>query len=139
MHVIVVALYPSTARERHVGPSRTVAGPKTVSCSVPSYVLSTSRRPKPNSHRSQDRVVLCFRLRSENVTSAQAEQSPFPRPCRALFPSTTRGYHVGPTRTVGWSKNGGKMTFSKSWGLTPNLLLAMRNTYCENFIKIRQL
>ena len=94
------ALFPSTSRERHVGPSRTVAGPKTMSCSVPGYVPSTSRRPKPNSHRSQDRAVLCFRLRPENVTSAQAEQSPVPRPRRALFPSTSRERHVGPSRTV---------------------------------------
>ena len=81
------ALFPATSREHHVGPSRTVAGPKTVSCSVSVYVPRTSRRPKPNNRRSQDRVVLCFRLRPENITSAQAEQSPVPRPCRALFPS----------------------------------------------------
>ena len=93
-------LFPSTSRERHVGPSRTVADPKTVSCSVPVYVPRTSRRPKPNSRRSQDRVVLCSCLRPKNVTSAQAEQSPVPRPCRALFLSTSQERHVGPSRTV---------------------------------------
>ena len=72
-----VLCVPSTSRKRRVVPSRTVAGPKTVSvlCSR-LRPENTSRRPKPNSRRSQDRVVLCFRLRPENVTSAQAEQSP---------------------------------------------------------------
>ena len=94
------ALFLSTSRERHVGPSRTVAGPKTVSCSVPVYVPRTSCRPKPNSRRSQDRAMLFSRLRAENVTSAEAEQSPVPRPCHALFPSTSRERHVGPSRAV---------------------------------------
>ena len=94
------ALFLYTSQERHVGPSRTVAGPKTVSCSVPVYVPRTSRRPKPNSRRSQDRVVLCSCLRPKNVTSAQAEQSSVPRPCRALFLSTFQERHVGPSRTV---------------------------------------
>ena len=93
-------LFPSTSRERHVGPSRTVTCPKTVSCSVPVYVPRPSRRPKPNSRRSQDRAILYSRLRPENVTSAQAEQSPVPRPCRALFLSTSQDRHVGPSRTV---------------------------------------
>ena len=93
-------LFPSTSRERHVGPSRTVTCPKTVSCSVPVYVPRPSRRPKPNSRRSQDRAILYSRLRPENVTSAQAEPSPVPRPCRALFLSTSRERHVGPSRTV---------------------------------------
>ena len=92
------ALFRSTSRERHVGPSRTVVGPKTVPCSIPVYVPRTSRRPKPNSRRSQDRVVLYSRLRPKNVTSAQAEQSPVPRPCRALFLSTSQERHVGPSR-----------------------------------------
>ena len=91
------ALFLSTSQERHVGPSRTVAGSKTVSCSVPVYVPRTSRRPKPNSRRSQDHVVLCSCLRSKNVTSAQAEQSSVPRPCRALFLSTSQDRHVGPS------------------------------------------
>ena len=99
-----LALFPSTPRERHVSPIRAVGGPKTVSCSVPVYVPRTSRRPKPNSHRSQDRAVLCSRLRPEHVASAQAEQSPVPRPCRALFPSTSRERHVGPSRTVAGPK-----------------------------------
>ena len=94
------ALFLSTSKERHVGPSRTVVGPKTVSCSVPVYVPRTSRRPKPNSRRSQDHVVLCSCLRPKNVTSAQAEQSSVPRPCRALFLSTSQDRHVGPSRTV---------------------------------------
>ena len=92
------ALFRSTSRERHVGPSRTVVGPKTVPCSIPVYVPRTSRRPKPNSRRSQDRVVLYSRLRPKNVTSAQAEQSPVPRLCRALFLSTSQERHVGPSR-----------------------------------------
>ena len=87
-------------RERHVGPSRTATGPKTVSGSVSVYVPRTSRRPKPNSRRSQDRVVPCFRLRPENVTSAQAEQAPVPRPYRALFPATSRARPVGQSRTA---------------------------------------
>ena len=91
---------PVYVPRRHVGPSRTAVGPKTVSCSVPVYVPSTSRRPKPNTRRSQDRAILYSRLRPENVTSAQAEQSPVPRPCRALFLSTSQDRHVGPSRTV---------------------------------------
>ena len=94
------ALFLSTSQNRHVGSSRTAVGPKTVSCSVPVYVPSTSRRPKPNTRRSQDRAILYSRLRPENVTSAQAEQSPVPRPCRALFLSTSQDRHVGPSRTV---------------------------------------
>ena len=94
------ALFPSTSRERHVGPSRAVASPKTVPSSIPVYVPRTSRRPKPNSRRSQDRAMLYSRLRPKNVTSAQAEQSPVPRPCRALFLSTSQERHVGPSRTV---------------------------------------
>ena len=83
------APFSSTSQERHVGPSRIGTGPKTVVlCSV--YIPRTSRGLKPNSHRSQDRAMLYSRLRPENVTSAQAEQSPVPRPCRALFPSTSR-------------------------------------------------
>ena len=94
------ALFLSTSQERHVGPSRTVVGPKTMSCSVPVYVPRSSRRPKPNSRRSQDRAMLYSRLRTENVTSAQAEQSPVPRPCHTLFTSTSRERHVGPSRAV---------------------------------------
>ena len=78
------ALFPSTSRERHVGPSRIVTGPKTMPCSVPS---TSGRR-----HVGPSRTVTgpktsraLFRRRPENVTSAQAEQAPFPRPCRALF------------------------------------------------------
>ena len=94
------ALFLSTSQDRHVGPSRTVVGPKTVPCSIPVYVPRTSRRPKPNRHLSQDHVVRCSCLRPENVTSAQAEQSSVPRPCHTLFPSTSRERHVGPSRTV---------------------------------------
>ena len=69
-------------------------------CSILVYVPRTSRRPKPNSRRSQDHVVLCSCLRPKTVTSAQAEQSPVPRPCHARFTSTSRERHVGPSRAV---------------------------------------
>ena len=42
--------------------------------------------------------------------------------------------------SVGWSKNGGKNDFFEILRSYPlNLLLAMRNTSRENFIKIGQL
>ena len=98
------ALFPSTSRERPVGPRRTVTGPETVPCSVSVYDPRTARRPKPNIRRSQDREVLCFRLRPENVTSSQAEQSPVPRPYRALFRLRPENVTSAPSRTVAGPK-----------------------------------
>ena len=109
-----LALFPFTTLERHVGPSRTVTCPKTMSCSVPVYVPRPSRRLKPNSRRSQDHVVLCSCLRPKNVTSAQAEPSPVPRPCRALFLSTSQDRHVGPSRTVTCPKTVSSLFLSTS-------------------------
>ena len=50
------------------------------------YAQRRSRRPQAARHRSQI-VAVPWPFCAPYVTSAQAEQAPVPRPCRALFPS----------------------------------------------------
>ena len=118
------------------------------------YIVHTGRFCRSSLVSPPDRRGHALRASSGAGTWAGAGSGGGGEPSASEWPSRTCAadchrsewgdifgdHEVIPRYTLGWSKNGGKNDFFevlRSYLL--NLLLAMRNTSCENFIKIGQL